>query len=85
MQQTVRINNKLILKSDADLRDLQLQYSSALQHQEQQHTLLCELKEKLRQASEFYKKLNLTNLVLDAGVLEKHDPETTDDPNKHEG
>jgi FkbM family methyltransferase len=71
IQQTLRINNKLILRSDTDLRDLQLQYKSALQHQEQQHGLLCELKEKLHQASEFYQKLNLQNLVLDADLLEQ--------------
>ena len=78
MQQTLRINNKLILKSDSDLRDLQLQYRAALQHQEQQHTLLCELKEKLHQASEFYQKLNLQNLVFDADLLEQSNSDTAD-------
>lgn len=70
MQQTLRINNKLLFKSDTDLRDLQLQYRNALQHQEQQHALLCELKEKLGQASEFYHRLNLQNLVLNGDTLE---------------
>lgn len=78
MQQTLRINNKLLFKSDTDLRDLQLQYRNSLQHQQQQHTLLCELKEKLRQASEFYQKLNLQNLVLDSDMLKQGNPDTVD-------
>jgi hypothetical protein len=73
MQQTLRINNKLMLKSDTDLKDLQLQYRNVLQHQEQQNALLGELKAKLRQASEFYKSLNLQNLVLDGNMLEQVD------------
>jgi len=76
MQQTVRINNKLLLKSDADLKDLQRQYRTALEHQEEQYSLLCDLKDKLRQASEFYQKLNLQNLILDGDVLEQ--PESAD-------
>ena len=75
MQQTLRINNKLLLKSDADLKDLQIQYRTALHHQEQQHALLVELKKKLRQASEFYQKLNLQNLVLDGDLLAQGDSE----------
>lgn len=73
IQQTLRINNKLMLKSDTDLKDLQLQYRNVLQHQEQQNALLGELKAKLRQASEFYKSLNLQNLVLDGNMLEQVD------------
>lgn len=74
MQQTMRINNKLMLKSDTDLKELQLQYRSVVQHQEQQQSLLSELKEKLRQASAYYQKLNLQNLVLDGDMLEENDP-----------
>jgi len=79
MQQTLRINNKLILKSDTDLRELQVQYRTALQHQEHQHTLLSELKDKLRQASEFYQKLNLQSPVIDSDMLEQDDPDSNDD------
>ena len=69
MQQTLRINSKLMLRSNADLSDLQDQYSIAIQNQEQQHSLLCELKEKLNQAAGFYRKLNLQNLVIDGDKL----------------
>jgi len=85
MQQTLRINNKLILRSDSDLRDLQLQYKSSLQHQEQQHRLLCELKEKLRQASKFYQQLNLKNLVLDAELLEQNSSDNLESSGEDEG
>jgi FkbM family methyltransferase len=73
MQQTLRINTKLMLKSENDLKDLQLQYRSALEYQEQQNALLSELKTKLRQASRFYKSLNLQNLVLEGIALEQVD------------
>ena len=73
MQQTLRINTKLMLKSENDLKDLQLQYRSALEYQEQQNALLSELKTKLRQASRFYKSLNLQNLVLEGIALEQAD------------
>jgi len=73
IQQTLRINNKLMLKSNADLSDLQNQYRIAIQHQEQQHNLLCELKEKLSQAANFYRKLNLHNLVIDGDMLDQKD------------
>lgn len=76
MQQTLKINNKLTLKSDMDLRDLQEQYRTALQHQDQQHMLLSELKEKLRQASAFYHKLNLQNLVIETDMLEQDESES---------
>ena len=72
MQQTLRINNKLMLKSEADLSDLQNQHRIALQLQEQQHSLLCELKEKLGQASQFYRKLNIQNLVLDGDMSDQN-------------
>ena len=85
MQQTLRINSKLIFRSDTDLRDLQLQYRAALQHQEQQHTLLCELKEKLYQASKFYQKLNLKNLVIDADQLEQGRSNTVKSRSDNEG
>ena len=83
MQQTLRINNKLILKSDNDLRDLQSQYRTALQYQEQQHNLLSELKAKLHQASSFYQKLNLQNLVIDTDLLEQDDPDNEDSGSNH--
>ncbi|MCF6263977.1 MAG: hypothetical protein L3J24_10380, partial [Xanthomonadales bacterium] len=70
MQQTLRINNKLMLKSGADLKDLQNQYRVMMQQQDKQNTLLCELKEKLCQASEYYTQLNLQNLVPDDNLLE---------------
>ena len=76
MQQTLRINSKLVLKSDIDLRDLQSQYRTAIQLQHEQHNLLCELKEKLRQASVFYQKLNLESPVLDGDMLEQSDTES---------
>jgi myosin heavy subunit len=78
MQQTLRINNKLMLKSDADLSDLQNQYRTAIQHQEQQHSLLCELKEKLSQAAGFYRKLNLQNLVIDGDKLDQSDSDNAE-------
>ena len=70
IQQTLRVNSKLILKSDSDFKDLQRQHRVALQHQEQQHALLCELKGRLQHASDFYNKLNLKNLIPDAELLE---------------
>lgn len=76
MQQTLRINNKLMLKSDADLSDLQNQYKTALHHKDQQHTLLCELKEKLGQAARFYRKLDLQSLVIDGDTLDQSDSDS---------
>jgi len=76
MQQTLRINNKLMLKSNADLSDLQDQYRIAIKHQEQQHSLLCELKEKLSQAAGFYRKLNLQNLVIDGDMIYQSDSDS---------
>ena len=83
MRQTLSINNKLILKSHTDLRELQVQYRTALQHQEHQHTLLSELKDKLRQASEFYQELNLQSPVIDSGKIEQDDPDSSDDEKEH--
>jgi FkbM family methyltransferase len=85
LQQTLRINNKLLLKSDTDLKDLQAQYRTALQHQEQQHALLCELKEKLQLAAEYYQKLNLQNLVLDGDMLEQSESDIVKSANGDEG
>jgi FkbM family methyltransferase len=79
MQQTLRINNKLILKSDSDLRDLQLQYRAAIQQNEHQQSLLSELKDKLRQASLFYQKLNLQNLVIENNDLLELDDSNNED------
>ena len=64
---------------------MQQQYRAALQHQEKQHTLLYELKGKLQQASKFYQKLNLQNLVLDADLLEQNDADTDESHNIEEG
>ena len=71
IQQSIRINNNRIHKSDADHKDLQLQHRVALQRHEQHHMLLCELKGKLGQASAFYQKLNLKNLVFNSQTLEQ--------------
>ncbi len=79
IQQTLRINNKLILKSDTDLRELQTQYRTALQHQEHQHILLSELKDKLRQASLYYQKLNLQSPLIDADLIAQDEPGEKDD------
>lgn len=55
----LRINNKLVAKTDADLRDLQQRYREAVESQGHQQTLLLELREKLAIASRFYRQLNL--------------------------
>jgi FkbM family methyltransferase len=70
MQRAVRINNKLMLKSNTDYKDLQSQYRKALEHQDRQHVLLCELKEKLAEAAKFYGRLNLEDAVLESGSLD---------------
>jgi seryl-tRNA synthetase len=75
MQRAVRINNKLVLKSNADYEDLQNQYRRALEHQDRQHVLLCELKEKLAEAAKFYGRLNLEDAVLESGALDHDDSE----------
>ena len=71
MQRTLQINNKLTLKSESNLKNLQIQYQSAHQNQAQQHKLLVELKEKLRMASEYYQKLDLQKLVLDGSLMDE--------------
>ena len=83
LQQTLRINSKLVLKSDADMRDLQRQYRAALERQDQQHNLLTELTEKLRQASVYYQKLNLQKLVFDVEVLEQEDSDDNEPTGNH--
>lgn len=73
LQQDLQVNSKLMLKSDADLKDLQSQYRAVQQAQEEHNTLYCDLKEKLRQAAEYYTKLNYQNLVFDEDMLEQTD------------
>lgn len=85
MQQTVRINNKLLLKTDADMRDLQIKYRTALEYQDKQYALLTELKEKLRQASVYYQKLSLQNLVIDEEVLKNIDATSTESGSEDSG
>lgn len=64
LQDTLRLNNKLMLKADADFKDLQNQYRVAMQRQERQNTLLYDLKEKLHQASVFYRELSVQDHML---------------------
>jgi hypothetical protein len=80
LQKSLTINNKLLLKADADLKDLQLQYRAALRRQEEQMALLMELKKKLRQAAEFYKQADLQNLVLSGDLLEPAGAGSEDGP-----
>ena len=65
----LRINNKLVAKNDADLRDLQARYRTAISNQKQQHTLLLELQDKLIQASKFYRQLNIQDQNLKGDVF----------------
>lgn len=85
MQQTLHINNKLMLKSDIDLRNLQEQYKSVLQKQEQQHNLLSELRGKLQEASVFYQKLNLENLEFDIEILKQDNNEGIESDSDYSG
>jgi len=70
----LRINNKLIAKTDADLRDLQTRYRTAVDNQTQQHTLLLELQDKLIQASKFYRQLNIQDQNIKGDIF-NDDPE----------
>ena len=81
MQKTLSSNNKLMLKSNADLSDLQDQYRIAIQRQDQQHSMLCELKEKLSQAVTYYRKLNLQDLAIDGDLLNQGDLASEESPN----
>lgn len=74
IQQTLQMNSKLALKSDADLRNLQLQYRTILQKHEQQQVVMGELKMKLHQASSYYRKLDLKNLVIESDLLDQDTP-----------
>ena len=65
----LRINNKLVAKTDADLRDLQARYQSAIESQKQQHALLSELQDKLIQASMFYRQLNLQDQNIESDIF----------------
>ena len=75
MQQTVRISNKITLKTNSDLKDLQDQYSAALNSREQQDRLLFDLREKLKQASEFFRKVDLQNQVIEGDVTRQKESE----------
>ena len=55
----LRINNKLVAKTDADLRDLQSRYQKTIENRADQEKLLSALQQKLLQASEFYQQLHL--------------------------
>ncbi len=65
----LRINNKLVAKNDADLRDLQTRYRTAIDNQKQQHSLLLGLQEKLKQAAKFYRQLNIQDQNIEGDVF----------------
>lgn len=65
----LRINNKLVAKTDADLRDLQARYETAIDNQKQQHSLLLDLQEKLIQASKFYRQLDIQDQNIKGDVF----------------
>jgi FkbM family methyltransferase len=78
LQRTLKINNKLMLKSEADLRDLQLQYRNAIQGQDEQNTLFRELREKLGQAADYFRELDLPDRILEGDVMDPQDYEESD-------
>jgi FkbM family methyltransferase len=86
LQKTLRRNNKLLRKATADLEDLQTQYRMLIHAQGQQDELLFELREKLRMASEYYRKLNLHSLILEGDTLEQDHSDTSElgDEGSHE-
>ena len=71
----LRINNKLIAKTDADLRDLQARYQSAVENQQQQQALLVDLQQKLVQAANFYRQLDIQDRDIEGDIF-SHDIES---------
>jgi FkbM family methyltransferase len=66
----LRLSNKLTAKLSADLADLQKRYEDAIENQQQQHALLCKLKDKLTRATELYRQLSLEDQPAAGDVLE---------------
>lgn len=78
----LRINNKLVAKNDADLRDLQSRYRTAVDSQKQQHSLLSELQDKLIQASKFYRQLNIQNQHIKGDIFDDDFEDIERQPNQ---
>ncbi len=70
VNRSLRLSNKLCSKLNADLTDLQERFKTSIENQQQQHLLLCELKDRLGQATEFYQQLSLEDQQFDGDVLE---------------
>ena len=70
VNRSLRLSNKLCSKLNADLTDLQERFRTSVENQQQQHLLLCELKDRLGQATEFYQQLSLEDQQFDGDVLE---------------
>ena len=70
VNRSLRLSNKLCSKLNADLTDLQQRFRTSIENQQQQHLLLCELKDRLGQATEFYQQLSLEDQQFDGDVLE---------------
>jgi hypothetical protein len=66
-----RVSNKLAAKTDADLRDLQARYQSAIRQQKEQQALLIDVQDKLGQAAKFYRRLKIEDRNIEGDIFNR--------------